>query len=221
MTSLLLTLLACFPEIQNEAAERFPENPTDDYDEDGFMDAEDCDDSNPDITVPQTYYMDADGDGFGEESISELVCPDEKSDGYVEAKERSGVLVFDCDDENALVHPDAEEICDLINNDCDDDIDEDVSDAPLWFFDGDEDGYGDFSQPEPGCPDEDGNGPTGYVGNYADCDDGNASVYPNAEEYCNGLDDNCNGVTDEALSVDAQIWYADSDGDGFGSRSSA
>ena len=27
---------------------------------------------------------------------------------------------------------------------------------------------GDFDISEPGCPDEDGNGPTGYVGNYAD-----------------------------------------------------
>lgn len=30
-----------------------------------------------------------------------------------------------------------------------------------------------------------------------DCDDTNGLVHPNAVEYCNGVDDNCNGQTDE------------------------
>jgi len=41
MFAFLVSMLACFPEIQKEAAERFPENPTDDYDEDAISDAED------------------------------------------------------------------------------------------------------------------------------------------------------------------------------------
>ena len=221
MTFALLTLLACFPEIKESEEGRFPENPTDDYDQDGFMDAEDCDDTNPLITLEVRYYADADGDGFGTESDSVLSCPADKPDGYIEEKTRNGQVVFDCDDEDDSVNPDAEEVCDFVDNDCDQDVDEDVSDAPLWFFDADDDGYGNFFQPEPGCPDEDGNGPIGYVGNYADCDDSNSDVYPNADEYCNEIDDNCNGIIDEALSVDALIWYADNDGDGFGLLSNA
>ena len=229
MTFVLLTFLACFPEISKYEEERFPENPNHDYDGDTISDAEDCDDANKDIGRPITYYLDEDGDGFGVESTAQLFCPTDKPDGYVESKERNGLVVFDCDDTPAdedsengrAIHPDAEEICDFINNDCDDAIDEDVSDAPLWFFDADGDGYGNFSQPTPGCPDEDGNGPPGHVGNFADCDDTNGTVFPNAEETCNEIDDNCNGIVDESLSSDAQIWYADSDGDGFGARNNA
>jgi len=47
-----------------------------------------------------------------------------------------------------------------------------------------------------------------------DCDDTNANVHPNQAEACNGLDDNCNGVTDEGLT--AALYYPDCDRDGFG-----
>ncbi len=46
----------------------------------------------------------------------------------------------------------------------------------------------------------------GYASD-ADCDDGRADVHPRAEELCNGVDDNCNGVIDEEFS--------DIDGDGL------
>ena len=40
-------------------------------------------------------------------------------------------------------------------------------------------------------------------------------VFPTAPEYCNGLDDNCNGVADEATAM-IPIYGLDNDGDGFG-----
>jgi len=46
-------------------------------------------------------------------------------------------------------------------------------------------------QPEPGCVDMDGDGFT----DCEDCDDTNALVFPGAEEICDGLDNNCDGVT--------------------------
>ena len=49
-----------------------------------------------------------------------------------------------------------------------------------------------------------------------DCDDSNPAVWPGAEERCDGLDNNCNNEIDEVDSVDAALWFRDSDGDGFG-----
>jgi len=48
-----------------------------------------------------------------------------------------------------------------------------------------------------------------------DCNDQDASVYPGAEEVCDGIDQNCDGISDDA-AVDAPVWYRDRDGDGFG-----
>ncbi len=56
----------------------------------------------------------------------------------------------------------------------------------------------------------------GYVADDNDCDDTNADVSPTADEYCNGRDDNCDGVTDEDAALDAPVWYADTDADGYG-----
>lgn len=50
-----------------------------------------------------------------------------------------------------------------------------------------------------------------------DCSDQNASIHPGAEEVCDNVDNNCNGIKDEgATYVD---WHVDSDGDGFGTPS--
>jgi len=46
-----------------------------------------------------------------------------------------------------------------------------------------------------------------------DCDDGNANVHPDQPEVCNHVDDNCDGVVDEGVTVAA---YPDNDGDGVG-----
>ena len=52
-----------------------------------------------------------------------------------------------------------------------------------------------------------------------DCDDNEPLAYTGAEEVCGDLIDNdCNGDVDEYTAVDAQIWYADADGDGYGSE---
>jgi hypothetical protein len=51
--------------------------------------------------------------------------------------------------------------------------------------------------------------------NKIDCDDKNIDVHPGAEEVCNNVDDNCDGDTDEGLTVTV---YPDADQDGFGSE---
>ena len=56
----------------------------------------------------------------------------------------------------------------------------------------------------------------GYSATQEDCDDNLSDVYPDAPEYCNGDDEDCDGETFDAESLDAIVQYEDADGDGFG-----
>ncbi|MBI3250188.1 MAG: PD40 domain-containing protein [Deltaproteobacteria bacterium] len=53
----------------------------------------------------------------------------------------------------------------------------------------------------------------GYSTTGGDCDDTDPDIHPGATEVCDGVDDDCDGQIDENLQ---QIFYRDSDGDGFG-----
>jgi hypothetical protein len=76
----------------------------------------------------------------------------------------------DCKDDNATIHPGAIEICNGVDDDCDGSVDE---------------GF-----------DQDGDGYTTCAG---DCNDNNFNVKPSAVEICgDNIDNNCNGLTDEA-----------------------
>lgn len=79
-----------------------------------------------------------------------------------------------------------------------------------YFADSDSDGFGDAAGSERFCPDA---APTtGYAMRDGDCNDHDPSVHPDAAEVCDGagVDENCDG------DVDAETWYADADGDGYG-----
>lgn len=49
-----------------------------------------------------------------------------------------------------------------------------------------------------------------------DCDDTDASVHREAHEVCNGRDDDCSGVVDDAYASGTVLLYVDADGDGQG-----
>ncbi len=56
----------------------------------------------------------------------------------------------------------------------------------------------------------------GYSPDDGDCDDDDPDIHPGASERCDGIDNDCDGNTDESDATDAISWYRDYDGDGFG-----
>ena len=61
-----------------------------------------------------------------------------------------------------------------------------------YYRDADVDTYGNSAVTTQACSQ-----PSGYVTDSTDCNDSSASINPGALEVCNGVDDNCNGQTDE------------------------
>ena len=146
---------------------------------------------------PSTWFRDADFDGFGIASTTQVSLTQPL--GYVSNS-------LDCNDNDNRVNPLAQELCDGIDNDCNGIID---NGGLSFYLDNDGDGFGSNTSIQ-GC-----SAPAGYVSNNSDCDDNNASINPLANESCNGMDDNCDGQVDEGFPL--QIWYLDEDLDGFGS----
>lgn len=99
--------------------------------------------------------------------------------------------------------------CDGVDNDCDGEVDEGL--ASTFYEDSDGDSYGNLLVTSVGCV-----APTGYVSNSSDCDDDNSSINPLGTEVCDGVDNDCDGDTDEGVRID---YYRDSDGDGYGNFS--
>ncbi len=187
-----------------ETGDSGPEVMDPDSDGDGFGTSEDCDDGDPSVHpgaeescngidddcdeeidegVLLGWLPDADGDGWGDEGAPVQACE-------APAEHVGGALAGDCDDGDAAVHPEAEESCDGVDQDCDGHVDEGV--LLDWWADVDGDGWGNASYHSLAC--EAG---VGMVDNDADCDDADAAVHPEAEESCNGIDDDCDGTSDE------------------------
>jgi hypothetical protein len=183
------------------------------YDDDGdgyTEDAGDCRDGDASVnpSVPEDLENGKDDDCDGTTDQGTL---DFDADGLTEA-------AGDCDNADASVYPGAPETPDGVDDDCDGTIDEGTS-----AYDDDGDGYtedaGDCDDTNrttyPGARDggdwkdndcdgvidegtiyydDDGDG---YAEAGGDCNDANAAVSPAAYEVAgNGVDDDCNGVTE-------------------------
>ena len=151
-----------------------------------------------------TYYLDNDGDGYGDNSNSLDTC--QTVSGYV-------IDNTDCDDNDANIFPGATEICDGLDNDCNGMTDDGLV-VTTYYLDNDGDSYGDNNISIDSCQ-----AIAGYVTDNTDCDDNDANIFPGATEICDGLDNDCNGMTDDGLAV--TTYYLDNDGDGYGDNNNS
>ncbi len=217
--SLSLLLTACRAEIKTPTTDTEDVIVTEaDLDGDGYLEGDDCDDNdasiypgatetcdgidndcdgNVDEEVTDTFYVDADGDGFGD--------PENTVEGC-DAPLGSVPNGNDCDDSEPTMFPANTEVCDGLDNDCNGTIDEDI--PSVWYLDADGDGYGDSTQMAETCLPE-----AGYIAESGDCNDSDPAAFPNAEEVCDSIDNNCDGDIDEGLLT---LYYVDADLDGYG-----
>jgi hypothetical protein len=163
----------------------------------------DCDGTIDNTEEQFTFYLDADGDGFGDSAGSTTACnlpPGHSTNG------------LDCDDADSSIYPGQEELCDSIDNDCNNSIDDSATDSSIWYLDYDEDGYGGTLNTY-SCTQ-----PSGYVDNADDCNDLRSDAYPTAPEICDTIDNDCNGWidSDDPNILDETTWYLDVDSDGYG-----
>jgi len=145
----------------------------------------DCDGAvdEADAVDAATWYLDADGDGWGDASAPRTACT--RPSGYTAA-------AGDCDEADPTVNPAAEEVCDGVDNDCNGFVDDDPTDGDTWYADLDGDGYGDPASAQTTCSQ-----PSGTVADATDCDDDHATAYPGStatEVPFDGVDQDCDEI---------------------------
>jgi hypothetical protein len=162
----------------------------------------DCDGTTDedDATDASTWYLDGDSDSYGNPLSTATACSAPAN--YVANGD-------DCDDGDDEISPARTEVCDSKDNDCDGGIDEAL--LTVFYEDADADGYGDATVTVAAC-----SKPRGYSFVDTDCDDAEGTTYPGAGESCDGADNDCDATIDEPDAVDADSWYQDDDGDGYG-----
>jgi len=129
----------------------------------------DCDDANPLVGAhADEIYNQIDDDCDG--------VIDENTDGHDDDADGWSELQGDCDDADPLVSPDGVEVVDGRDNDCDTIVDEG---GPGFDDDGDT-----FKDVEADRTQD-------------DCDDRDPWVFVGAVEYCDGYDNDCDGLVDD------------------------
>ena len=149
--------------------------------------------------VTISYYVDLDGDGYGD-----MHAPKERCTPLEGELTQGG----DCDDSDAAVSPDASEVCDDRDNDCNGSVDEGLT--TTYYRDSDWDGYGSDTDLRDACSQ-----PDGYLASAGDCDDQDAEIHPGAGEVCDGVDNDCDGSLDGGafVTVKGDLQLSDSSAD--------
>ncbi|MBE2251378.1 MAG: putative metal-binding motif-containing protein [Myxococcus sp.] len=162
---------------------------------------DDCDGTPDDGLTFTNYYVDGDGDGYGQAGSTPINACAAVTGRVTNAT--------DCNDANASIRPGMAEACNQVDDNCNGQVDEGLA-TTAWYPDVDGDGRGRLgSTPVNRC-----NAPAGHVSSNDDCNDLNAAIRPGAVEVCNGVDDNCDGLIDNGAM--AQNYWVDGDSDGFG-----
>jgi hypothetical protein len=221
-----------------------------DWDLDGVLACVDCNDADATLSGPNVYFLDFDGDGYGDPDASVQTCGQQA--GYV-------TDATDCDDQAPLAHTSETFYADLDGDgygdpedslrscgrptgyvsdatDCDDSDDE-AFPGQIWYLDLDEDGFGTPDVWVEICERPGGS----WTHDATDCDDLDPYAFPGATWY---PDEDGDGFGAEGTPVgqctrpegygagyedcdDAdptvfpgQLWALDGDGDGFGAISS-
>lgn len=147
---------------------------------------EDCDNV-------ELCYSDADADGYRSDTPAQsfnLTCSET---GQAVATVPGG----DCDDTNAQIHPgEAEIVGDGVDRNCDGSV--------MCFSDADADGYRGNSVVVSGNSACNGIGEAPLTRPDGDCDDHNALIHPGQTEICDGVDNDCDDLIDEAADVDLE-----------------
>ncbi|GEN06960.1 Putative metal-binding motif-containing protein [Myxococcus fulvus] len=175
-----------------------------------------------DTPPSSSVYPDNDRDGHGRlGSEARIVCT-AVPEGYTAGPPD------DCDDDAYSIHPGSPDRCDGEDTNCDGEKDEGfpqltevctdsfqcagayacAADAlgvtcvsmvtpTSWYPDEDGDGFGAATGEVRSCVKPAG----AYVANNTDCNDGNPLTNPDAPEICDGLDNNCDGATEDVLTV--------------------
>jgi hypothetical protein len=168
-----------------------------------------------------------DGDTAFHPGATETDCADpndyncDGSTGFADVDSDQSPACLDCDDGDPNAYPGATEVCDAANTDedCDGNAD-DADSAPTgrvaYYPDGDSDTFGDASSGGTLRCDAVGT----EVTDHTDCNDASGAIKPTATEVCDAgdVDENCNGVADDADSgaTGKIAYYADVDADGSG-----
>jgi uncharacterized protein (TIGR03382 family) len=159
---------------------------------------DDCDGETDEGAVDaQTWYLDIDGDGYGNPNATLVACT--QPPAYV-------AVGTDCNDTDFETHPGHEETCNLADDDCDGEIDEDATNTSTFYADSDGDGYGDPLTSKQDCF-----ASSGWGTDASDCNDSAPSIHPNAEEIADdGVDQDCDG-DDLLTAVSPDATTADDD----------
>ena len=194
-----------------------PDCADDDDDDDGFPDTVDCATLDPTIFPNADESCDAidsdcdlsfadEFDDFDGDDDPDCTDPDDDNDGDPD--------VTDCDDNDPLAFNGNVEIPDNFRDD-----DCSGADSVTCFVDADADGVG---VPDAPTLEEDGlcGDDVGESLFDTDCDDGEVTTFPGAEEFCDTVDSNCDGdLVDQFDDIDGDsipdCEDDDADGDGF------
>jgi len=169
-----------------------------DLDDDGVLDTEDCDSTDPGVGVASTWYADADGDGLGDASTSVSACS--MPTGYVANSSDTGDADYDNDGYDDDVDDFPEDATEWIDTDSDgvgDNSDLFPADSSEWD-DTDGDGVGDNADLFPTDPNETGDADGDGVGDNADTCTG----FPNTDTDADGVCDDSDVCPTDALDLD-------------------